>query len=164
MRNCTRKLAFWDFRVLVYQDSIIFYVYLFDYFLYLQYQQDRNAELRYCIERFHVLALGRIEEESEPNSFQHVSAEFLARSPLRTIRYVDDTSDGGDRDDSGSAEGVLRAAGVISAGGVGNGSASGEKDVRDPQGPMPILDGNCNKQCVLSDVHLDARKTATLYR
>lgn len=110
-----------------------------------------------------MLALGRIEEESEPNSFQHVSAEFLARSPLRTIRYVDETSDGGDRDDSG-ADGVLRAAGVISAGVVGNGSASGEKDVRESQGAMPMLDGNCNKQCVLSDVHLDARKTATLYR
>lgn len=44
--------------------------------------QDRNAELRYCIQKFHVLALGRIDEETERYSPHPTSPRpATSRSP-----------------------------------------------------------------------------------
>lgn len=45
--------------------------------------QDRNAELRYCIQKFHVLALGRIDEESD-----RCQVHSAPQVPLKPPRLV----------------------------------------------------------------------------
>ncbi|GLV44003.1 hypothetical protein CBL_12701 [Carabus blaptoides fortunei] len=121
-------------------------------------QADRNAELRCCIERFHVLALGRIDEESEP-SYHMVEARRSPycsstrrphHSPVCRLPLAAITNDGR-ASDVGGGDMVLVNDKRVGAGTVARGE---------------VLDGNCNRQCfgVNGDVPLDARKTATLYR
>lgn len=114
------------------------------------------------------MALGRIDEESEPNSFNHVSisGEIISRSPFRHIRYADETTSDNNSVTCGDKDGVNSADNGVNDGvndgvnGANRLSVSGVLGDGDKQD----LGGNCNKQCLLNDVPLDARKTATLYR